>query len=1190
MITALWRMGFSHRHMLQWIPAAQSEGLKKWPAAMWFSVAGGLALMLLAPGPAGKASGVVWLCAPLFAYLTGQPQKPQNDLTEADRAFLQNSAQAIWGYFAQYCNRENHWLPPDNVQVQPPKGAARRTSPTNIGMALASALAAAELGLAPETEAMALIERIMSTIERLPKWRGHLYNWYDTGTCAPLQPAYVSTVDSGNLCASLVCLSHGLKAHGRPDLAERAGTLAANMELGALYDEKRRLFRIGIDPASETVSPSHYDLMASEARLTSYLACARGEVPLRHWQALSRVRLSLDGWRGLASWSGSMFEYLMPELFLPLVNGSMLWETGRFCLYAQRRRGARADAPWGNSESAFFSLDAGMDYRYKAHGTGALALRRDMDGELVIAPYASFLALCVHPKAAVKNLRRLKRMGMYGEFGFYEALDMTPGRTGKKGEPVACFMSHHLGMSLCAAANCLAGGVMRKYFMAEPACAAFRPLLAERVPLGGAVLRRDRSPVTRPPESRQERPVFTWEGRGADPNAPAWMPLSNGVYSLRVCDDGQCLAQTAGLLMYRPEGLALSVDGVPLNPSRQAAVFRPWRYEAGAVTFTARQGDKIMSTTIAAASGECGELRRVTGPTGGRLEIRFEPVLARESDYAAHPAFWRLGLEVLGRSGSVLVRRLARGSLPEVWLCMTGTMELKIAKGAGWQMTDPVILRATLPEGGCGALALCFGRSREEAMAGARRILAGGGADMAASMAALLGMGADGIGAAFALCGSICAPRVRADEDCTREALWKQGLSGDLPILYVRADKELDEARRMIKRHALLAACGVKADLVIDTGEEGAYLRPNMEALRRYLEKYGLAGFEGVKGGVHFTGDQALCQRKAPWLEGTALRPEESDRYFTPALTGTEGTVLEHAVRAMDCVLGRGAGPHGLLFTGSGDWNDGMDKVGGESVWLTWFFVHTAGRMAALMKKQGRKDSEPYAQAVAKYAQAAEHAWDGSWYLRGWWQDGAPLGAVGSPACAIDSIAQSWAAFCPQAERGRVRTALMSCVERLYDPAHGITRLFAPPFGDEGRDPGYIRACGPGFRENGGQYTHGALWLASALLREGFTEEGSAILLNAMPTRHPAAQWQAEPYVLAADVSANADHYAQANWSWYTGAAGWFFRVVLEDLLGIHLNNGRLTVSPRLPAGWEGYEADVCGRHIKVWCGKVTIT
>ena len=1597
-ILALWRMGVSRRNMLQWVTSAQSESDGSRPASLWLSMAAGLLLVFLAPGPAGKAVGLVWLAEPIFAKLTAVPHRPHNDVTPGDRAFLLDCARSIWAYFDRHCTRQDHWLPPDNVQIQPPKGAARRTSPTNIGLSVASAVAAMELELCPAEKAAAMIDNIMSTIEKLPRWRGHLYNWYDTATCAPLEPAYVSTVDSGNLCACLIAAGRALKAHGFDALSLRVTAFADGIDLGALYDKKQHLFRIGLDPASGHFSPGHYDLMASEARLTSFIACARGEVPLRHWQSLSRAQLSLDGWRGLASWSGSMFEYLMPELFLPLVHGSLLWETGRFCLYAQRRRTAARRSPWGSSESGFFSLDAGMDYRYKAHGAGALALRRDVDSELVIAPYASFLALCVHPKAAVRNLRRLKRAGVWGEYGHFEALDMTPGRGGEHGEAVRSFMSHHLGMSLCAAANCLKGGVMRQYFMGEPACGAYRPLLCERVPLGGPLLRRNRSPLTRPPEPRRDRPAFSLEGKGYDPEAPRFFPLSNGVYSLLVGTDGTMSAHSEGLLMYRPDdGFELAVNDRPVLPSQRLAAFRSWRYAGGVVTFTTPYTTSVMSTSVAVASGENGELRRLSGPSGGRLTLRFQPVLAREADYRAHPAFWRLGLEVTVRGGDVYVRRIARGPLPELWLCLSATVPLTVKSGAGWQMHDPVRIETQLPEGGCAALALCFGRTRDDAGRGARRILTGSAADMAGSMAALLGIDAEGMARSFRLCSDIGAGRVNGDGGAGRAGLWKLGISGDLPILSVEADGDLADARRMIKRHALLTACGVRADLAIVTGESGDYLHPKSDALRKYLDRYGLSSFEGTPGGIHLvgdgeavrasavraaprrdagrsvrlaglrpaaergprapeityltggavrfqtpplpprawsnvlanddfgciaadagtgflwlqnarefplspwrndptaagggetlelidaagrrslfadgvhpcrvthgfgwtrwetentavtafvpvdrkarvlliendnsayigwklplamavdpadarfvvtaaengclsarnpraawregavfravgslppagftcdgaswklgrfdgrtgsgldpcfgmlfdggaitvlvcgceeesvlreladpdraakellrvrdawrttlgrvrirtpdpaldrlmngwaayqaiacrlqgrtslyqsggafgfrdqlqdavnillidpgrartqilaccgrqfregdvlhwwheapdgtargvrtrcsddllwlpwalceytekTGDAALCRENASWLEAEPLREGEHDRYFTPEASRETDTVLDHARRALERVLIRGSGPHGLLLTGSGDWNDGMDKVGGESVWLTWFFVCVAERFAALLERLGEKGSQPFREAAARCTNAAEHAWDGSWYLRGWWQDGAPLGAAGAPACAIDSVAQSWAAFCPGADRRRVRNALRSCLDRLWDEAHGLTKLFDPPFGDDGRDPGYIRSCGPGFRENGGQYTHGAIWLASALLKEGFTDEGAKMLLSVMPARHDASVWGAEPYVLAADVSANPDHYGEALWSWYTGSAGWFFRVVLEDLLGIRLRDGHLVVEPHLPSGWESCEADICGRHIRIRHGRVTIT
>ena len=1588
--TALWRMAVTHRHMLRWVTAAQSEGRRSFPAGLGFAMAAGALLLIFCPGSLGKAVGLIWLATPLFTLASGWQQKPQAEFGDSDRAFLRRSAEAIWDYFRCLCTEETGYLPPDNYQAQPPKGSAQRCSPTNIGLALLSALSALDLELCPRQEALELIENIMSTIEALPKWKGHLYNWYDNLRRTPLQPAYVSTVDSGNLCACLVCLGQGLRELGREDLARRAERLAEGMDLKALYDPKKKLFRIGLDPVRGELSPGHYDLLASEARLTSYLACARGDVPVKHWQSLSRAQLSLDGWRGLASWSGSVFEYLMPELFLPLEKGSLLWETARFCLYAQRRRARRAGAPWGNSESAFFSLDAGLDYRYKAHGTGALALRRDMDAELVVSPYSSFLALAVHPRAALKNLQKLRSMGLWGRFGFREAIDLTPGRSAPGGSVVDCFMVHHLGMSLTAIDNALCGGAMRRRFMAEPACAAFQSLLWERVPLGGAVIRRSRSPRTESEKHRPEAPAFSPECAAPDPAEPAFFPLSNGRYSLLAADDGFSRAQVGDLLMYRPDRFELMVDDRPVTPSVRRGLSLPWRYAGGCLHFFSARGETPLSCCLGAARGEMGELRRVTGPAGGRLELRFEPVLARRSDYEAHPSFWRLGLQCLSRDGSVLIRRLARGELPELWLCLSATVPLTVQEGLGWQMLHPIRIGARLPEGGCAALALCFGKSRDEALSGARRILSGDWADMAADMAVLLAMGAEGLRESFRLCAALARPRVCANALSRRENLWKQGLSGDRPIYLCQSADDANEAKKLLKRHALLTACGFGFDLVIDTGEGGDYLHPRAAALRRFMDRYGLAPFENAPGGIHFasdaaiaaaavlppaepsdralprpvpkslpgrsgavpphrwhdrgefsfrtpplpprqwqnilangalgfiatevggghlwlenarecpvtawdndplatggsetlelwtaegrrslfadgrhpcrvrygfgwarweqpgcsvtafipgdfrarillveggegaviawhmglrlsgeaadapfvvtdmengilsahnprsgsetfrlcagkpfdgftcdesswqrgqadgrcgaglrpcfgvtlpgggmtvlvcgfeepetlralagperacrelmklrdgwrsllgrlrvntpdgplndmlngwaayqclsgrllgrsslyqsggaygfrdqlqdavnlillepsyarkqillccrrqfeqgdvlhwwhegrsgprgvrsrcsddllwlvwalceytekTGDRALCREETAWLCAAPLDDSEADRYFCPPATEEKSSVLEHARRALQLCLDRGTGPHGLLKTGSGDWNDGMDKVGGESQWLTLFFIHCARRFAGLLEKLGESGAEVFLAEARRLTAAAERAWDGRWYLRGYWQDGTPLGGAGAAGCALDSIAQSWAAFCPGMDDRRVDEALGSALEALYDEAHGLTKLFAPPFGDGNRDPGYIRSCGPGFRENGGQYTHGALWLASALLRRGRTQEGVRVLLACLPARHRPEIWAAEPYALAADVSANEDHYGEALWSWYTGSAGWFFRVATEDLLGLKLEEGHLRVEPRLPPDWNGFEADLGGRHVKVDRGQINI-
>lgn len=192
--------------------------------------------------------------------------------------------------------------------------------------------------------------------------------------------------------------------------------------------------------------------------LTSYIAIAKGDVPIKHWRRLSRAQLQKDGYRGLASWTGTMFEYLMPELFLPFYRGSLLYESGRFCLYAQKRR-VFAGKPWGISESAFYSLDGALNYRYKANGCAALALKRGQDSDMVISPYSSFLALALDPHGAAKNLRRLESFGAAGRFGFMEALDFTPARCRRDaGEKVRCYMAHHIGMSVISAANAACEG------------------------------------------------------------------------------------------------------------------------------------------------------------------------------------------------------------------------------------------------------------------------------------------------------------------------------------------------------------------------------------------------------------------------------------------------------------------------------------------------------------------------------------------------------------------------------------------------------------------------------------------------------------------------------------------------------------------------------------------------------------
>ena len=271
--------------------------------------------------------------------------------------------------------------------------------------------------------------------------------------------------------------------------------------------------------------------------------------------------------------------------------------------------------------------------------------------------------------------------------------------------------------------------------------------------------------------------------------------------------------------------------------------------------------------------------------------------------------------------------------------------------------------------------------------------------------------------------------------------------------------------------------------------------------------------------------------------------------------------------------MDRGVGTHGLLPIGSGDWNDGFDAVGGESVWLGWFFLHVVRRFSAL-RPLPAADAADLREFCTALREKQEEAWDGKWYRRGYYADGSPLGSAANAECRIDSIAQSWAVLSESADRDRADAALSSAIEQLYDKEHRLIKLFTPPFAGA-ESPGYIRAYGPGFRENGGQYTHGALWLVSALLKSERVDEAWELLSAMLPGDRDPAVYGGEPYVLAADVYAAPGHEGEAGWTWYTGSSGWYYRVVFEELLGLKLRSGMLYIRPTLPTGLPPFRIEL---------------
>lgn len=332
-VTALWRMCVTRRDLLSWVTAADEEkksrdGLGHYYAKMFPAVLIALAVIFFAGIVPAVAVGLVWLTSPFYAYTLSRERRTQKRVTEEQRRYLLDAAADIWRYFETFLTPEDHFLPPDNWQEQPAAGIAHRTSPTNIGLALLSALAAIDLGLCPKMRALGFIENMLATMERMEKWNGHLYNWYDTRSLRPLHPIYVSAVDSGNLSGCLITLREGLYELGETRLGLRADKLFQDMAFDELYDKRRKLFHIGRDLDKDELTEGWYDLLASEARQTSYIAIARGDVEPRHWRRLGRALVSQDNYSGMASWTGTMFEDLLSErtlfLFFGLIDSLFL--------------------------------------------------------------------------------------------------------------------------------------------------------------------------------------------------------------------------------------------------------------------------------------------------------------------------------------------------------------------------------------------------------------------------------------------------------------------------------------------------------------------------------------------------------------------------------------------------------------------------------------------------------------------------------------------------------------------------------------------------------------------------------------------------------------------------------------------------------------------------------------------------
>ena len=514
----IYRMYRSKNHLLEWTTAEEAERNEKtdlisYNKNMWFNLFCGLIIIAFTMIFAKYniflfTLGILWLITPsVMQYISKKQRKEMaiDYLNDSEKEYLLEVGRRTWGFFKEYITEESNYLPPDNYQEDRKERIVYRTSPTNIGLGLLAVVSSYDLGYENLEDTINLLYKMTDTISKMQKWNGHLYNWYDIKTLKPLSPKYVSTVDSGNFVGYLYTLKQFLEevkinekeiqTKENKKLNTELETkinimlniidnIINNTDFSHLYSKENRIFSIGFNVEEGNLTPSYYDLLASEARQASLIAIAKKDVPSKHWYSLSRALTTLNKYKGLISWSGTMFEYLMPNINIPKYPGSIISESSEFAIMSGQEYAKKLNIPWGISEAAFNLRDLNNNYQYKAFGVPWLGLKRGLADEMVVSSYGTILAINDAPIDTIENLKRLEKEGMYNKYGFYESIDYTLSRLrkGEKNAVIKTYMAHHQGLILLSLDNLFNRNILQKRFMNNPEIESVEILLEERMP------------------------------------------------------------------------------------------------------------------------------------------------------------------------------------------------------------------------------------------------------------------------------------------------------------------------------------------------------------------------------------------------------------------------------------------------------------------------------------------------------------------------------------------------------------------------------------------------------------------------------------------------------------------------------------------------------------------------------------
>ncbi|MGI6150938.1 MAG: GH36-type glycosyl hydrolase domain-containing protein [Christensenellales bacterium] len=884
---SLWRTLVSHKNMLQWVTAAQADRTAERSVAGYYRamlsgpVAGTILAVLSIPNGAwiSLALSALWWVGPYAASFLSRPAQGAR-IKEEDRAYLHEIARQSYAFFAE--NSANG-IPPDNIQIYPKTAPKEHTSPTNIGMALIAPLCAFFLGVIQEDELRKRTDSTLSAIENAEKWYGHLYNWMDINSLRPIPPLFVSSVDSGNLAASLLVL----QGHFKDELGERAKRVLSEMDFSKLFDDEVKLFSIGMDCKSGKLTNSHYDLLASEARLLSFVTIAIGAVDASHWFRLARPLTAIDGRRLLISWSGTMFEYLLPVIYTGSVKNTLLGESMVNAVAVQRS--AAKGTPWGVSESGYYAFDLAMNYQYRAFGVEGAGVRPTRE-ERVVAPYASVLAAMEEPQAAVDNLRAMEELGARGKYGFYEALDFTPERVGNGRRLVMSFMAHHVGMTLAAITNALCDGAIVKAFMSVPGVEAASLLLEEKLPDRTVIMRKySRALPKKSSGSYDELAPLCAVGEGA---YPEFCFLTGGA-SIAACTDGRA-KMTFKLGKDRVLFCPFEEDNARGEPS--AAIFVNGRptfgdamISAHSIAFNQKRDGLAIKTELMAPPDENAALWLVTLKNESEAEKKAEifayaaVALTTVEESRAHKAFHKLFITAERPDHNTLCftkndRSSEKRTALWARLLWDGQVDAATDRydcvGRGNGIKKPAFLIQGVPKSGVRRTPLepCALFRAETAIPPGRTktlafvLAAGDEAEAKRSIGAytsivdaldaleacamyarvrLKYLGLDGERAnalrkklSALLFPSVPGPdRLRAlsSNALGKRALWRLGISGELPIALAEVEvaKDYPKARQLAELCRYASLYGEEIDAVFISNEPAGYGKPVAEELAR---------------------------------------------------------------------------------------------------------------------------------------------------------------------------------------------------------------------------------------------------------------------------------------------------------------------------------------------------------------------